>query len=65
MCLFIFSQYVSLHQWEMAGPEEYSLVETSEEQTLIKATMLPGEIPVHTLLLSWFMTENLTFHTWL
>ena len=48
MCLFIFSQYVSLHQWEMAGPEEYSLVETSEEQTLIKATMLLGEICVLT-----------------
>ena len=43
----------------MAGPEQYSLVEISEEGTLIKSTKIPCEIRVRTLLSSWFIAEKL------
>lgn len=46
----------------MAGPEVYSLVETSEERTLIKSTKLLCKIYLQTLLLSWFMVEKLLLH---
>ena len=46
----------------MAGPGQYSLVETSEELTLIKSAKLPCEIRVRTLLLSWFMAEKFLSH---
>lgn len=46
----------------MAGSEQYSLVETSEERNLIKSTKLTGEIRVRTLLLGWFMAERLLSH---
>ena len=59
MCLFVFASNI---QWEMAGPGQYSLVETSEERTLIKSTKLPCEIRVRTLLLSWFTAEKLLSH---
>lgn len=55
MYLFVFASNI---QWEMAGPEEYSLVETSEERTLIKSTKLLCKIHKHTMLLSWFMAEK-------
>ena len=50
ICLFVFASKI---QWEMAGPEQYSLVETSEERNLITSTNLPCEI-----LLGWFMAEK-------
>lgn len=56
MYLFVFASNI---QWEMAGPEEYSLVETSEERTLIKSTKLLCKIHKRTMLLSWFMAEKL------
>ena len=59
MCLFVFASKI---QWEMVGPGQYSLVETSEERTLIKSTNLPCEIRVRTLLLSWFIAEKLLSH---
>ena len=46
----------------MAGPEQYSLVEISEEGTLIKSTKIPCEIRVRTLLSSWFIAEKLLSH---
>ena len=46
----------------MAGPEQYSLVEISEDGTLIKSTKIPCEIRVRTLLLSWFIAEKLLSH---
>ena len=55
ICLFVFASKI---QWEMAGPEQYSLVETSEERNLITSTNLPCEI-----LLGWFMAEKLQSFT--
>ena len=46
----------------MAGPQQYFLVETSEERTLIKSAKRPCEISVPTLLLSWFIAETLLAH---
>ena len=59
MCLFVFASNI---QWEMAGPGQYPLVETSEERILNKSTKLLCEIRVRTLLLSWFMAEKLLSH---
>ena len=46
----------------MAGPQQYFLVETSEERTLIKSAKRPCEISVPTLPLSWFIAETLLAH---
>ena len=59
MCPFVFASKI---QWEMAGPQQYFLVETSEERTLIKSAKRPCEISVPTLLLRWFIAEKLLAH---